>query len=111
MNLRIPQFSQSLCMTLASTSNTMSAVKSKTTCSIDIVCFSFLFYQTYSGTWWKSKSDGVDDAFRFKCPLSCTPFRATTRKSTMGDSLNLDISVESNGFYNTMRHIVRITEE
>jgi hypothetical protein len=29
----------------------------------------------------------------------------------MGDSLNLDISVESNGFYNTMRHIVRITEE
>lgn len=37
MNLRIPQFSQSLCMTLGSTSNTTNGVKSKATYSVDIV--------------------------------------------------------------------------
>ena len=37
MNLRILQFSQSLCMTLASTSNTVNGVKSKAACSVDIL--------------------------------------------------------------------------
>jgi hypothetical protein len=82
-------------MTLASTSNTMNGVKSEATCSVPIVCFLSAYYQTNCGTWRKSKSDGIDDAFRFKCPLSCSPLRTTTSKSAMGDSLNFDMSVES----------------
>jgi hypothetical protein len=61
---------------------------------VSILCVSYpLCYQTYCGTWRKSKSDGVDDSFRFKCPLSCPPLCTTTRKSAMGDNLNLHTSV------------------
>ena len=67
------------------------------------LCVSYpLCYQTYCRIWRKSKSDGVNDTFRFKCPLSCPPLRTTTHKSAMGNDLNLDTSVESNGLYNTM---------
>jgi len=89
MNLRTLRFLQSLCTTLASTSNTMNGVKSKAIRKVNYYVFLIHVVQTHCETWRKSKGYGVDDAFRFKCPLSCPALRPTTRKSAMGNNLNL----------------------